>query len=70
MRFFLFVLLALTSGAALAEPSLATPATAVAGGTITFKAVGTGNPREFVTVVPRARAKAVQGLRVRDAREI
>jgi Mg-chelatase subunit ChlD len=49
------MLIALTlsgSGTALAAPTLDTPPTATAGSTITFKATGTGNPREFVTVVP------------------
>ncbi|MES1263027.1 MAG: hypothetical protein ABUL69_01645, partial [Peristeroidobacter soli] len=36
-----------------AAPSLDTPATASVGSTITFKVTGTGNPREFVTVVPK-----------------
>jgi hypothetical protein len=53
MRSFLFALLILTSGAALAAPTLETPPSAAAGSTITFKATGTGNPREFVTVVPK-----------------
>ena len=53
MRSLLIALLALTSGVALAAPSLTTPPSAAAGSTITFKATGTGNPREFVTVVPK-----------------
>ena len=53
MRSPLIVLLALVSGNVLAAPSLTTPPSAAAGSTITFKATGTGNPREFVTVVPK-----------------
>ena len=48
----LFALTLSGSGTALAAPTLDTPPTATAGSTITFKATGTGNPREFVTVVP------------------
>jgi len=62
MRSALFVLLVLASGSALAAPSLTTPPTAAAGSTVTFKATGTGNPREFVTVVPKGtRDGAYQG---------
>ena len=46
-------LLALASSAAFAAPSLTAPATAAAGSTIALKAVGTGDPRDFVTVVPK-----------------
>ncbi len=58
MRLFLIALLAIASFAlpaapALAAPSLTTPPTAIAGATITFRVVGSGNPREFVTVVPK-----------------
>jgi Mg-chelatase subunit ChlD len=53
MRFFPIVLLALAGSPAMSAPSLTTPPTATAGSTITFKAVGSGNPREFVTVVPK-----------------
>ena len=53
MRSLLIALLALASSAAFAAPSLTTPPSAAAGSTITFKATGTGNPREFVTVVPK-----------------
>src|SRR5690349_16153517 len=53
MRSFLIALLILASGTTLAAPTLETPASAAAGSTITFKANGTGNPREFVTVVPK-----------------
>jgi len=52
-RLALIALTLLGSGTALAAPSLDTPATAAAGSTITFKATGSGNPREFVTVVPK-----------------
>ena len=62
MRSLLIVLLALASGTALAAPSLTTPPSAAAGSTITLKAAGTGNPREFVTVVPKGtREGAYQG---------
>jgi hypothetical protein len=62
MRSALFVLLALACGTALAAPSLTTPPSAAAGSTVTFKATGTGNPREFVTVVPKGtRDGAYQG---------
>jgi hypothetical protein len=53
MRSILLALITFGSGAAFAAPSLTTPPTAVAGATIAFKAVGTGNPRDFVTVVPK-----------------
>jgi Ca-activated chloride channel family protein len=53
MRSFLIALLALGCSAAFAAPSLTTPPSAAAGSTISFKATGTGNPREFVTVVPK-----------------
>jgi hypothetical protein len=53
MRSFLVALLMVASSAAVAAPTLETPASAAAGSTITFKATGSGNPREFVTVVPK-----------------
>ena len=53
MRPLLIALLTLATSSALAAPSLTTPPSATAGSTITFKATGTGNPREFVTVVPK-----------------
>ncbi len=53
MRSTLFALLVVASGAAVAAPTLTSPATAVAGSTVVFKATGTGNPREFVTVVAK-----------------
>jgi hypothetical protein len=53
MRSLLIVLLALASGTALAAPSLTTPATAEAGSTITLQVVGSGDPRDFVTVMPK-----------------
>ena len=53
MRSTYLAFLALASSAAFAAPSLTTPSTAAAGSTIAFKAVGTGNPRDFVTVVPK-----------------
>ena len=49
----LFIALSALAGTpALAAPSLSTPPTASAGSTLVFQAVGTGDPREFVTVVP------------------
>jgi Ca-activated chloride channel family protein len=59
MRLFLIALFALVASLALAgaparaAPSLTTPPTAVAGSTIVLQVVGSGNPREFVTVVPK-----------------
>ena len=53
MRPLLIALLTLATSSALAAPSLTTPPSATAGSTITFKATGTGNPREFVTIVPK-----------------
>ena len=53
MRPLLIALLTLATSSAMAAPSLTTPPSAAAGSTITFKATGTGNPREFVTVVPK-----------------
>ena len=44
---------ALASAQPLAAPSLTTPPTAAAGSTITIQAAGSGNPRDFVTVVPK-----------------
>ena len=40
-------------GAAFAAPTLSTPPAAANGSKISFEATGTGNPREFVTVVPK-----------------
>jgi hypothetical protein len=57
MRLILIALLALGSGAALAAPSLTAPATAETGSTITIEVVGTGNPRDFVTVMPKGSAE-------------
>jgi len=53
MRSIAFALLVLASGLAVAAPSLTAPATATAGSTIVLSATGTGDPREFVTVVPK-----------------
>jgi len=53
MRSALLALIAMAGNTAVAAPSLTTPPSATAGSTIVFKAVGTGNPREFVTVVPK-----------------
>ena len=53
MRSTLLALLVLASSAAFAAPSLTAADTAVAGSTLSLKAVGTGDPREFVTVVTK-----------------
>ena len=53
MRSTLLALLALVSSAAFAAPSLTSPDTAATGSTIAIKAVGNGDPRDFVTVVPK-----------------
>ena len=61
-RLIAFALIFLASGAALAAPALTTPATAPAGSIITLQATGSGNPREFVTIVPKGmRDGAYQG---------
>ena len=41
------------SSMTLAAPSLTSPASATAGSTVTFQATGSGNPRDFVTIVPK-----------------
>ena len=62
MRSTLLALLALVSSAAFAAPSLTSPDTAATGSTIAIKAVGNGDPRDFVTVVPKgAREGSYQG---------
>lgn len=52
-----FLLLALIAllvpDAALAAPSLTTPASATAGSKVAIQVTGNGNPREFVTIVPK-----------------
>ncbi|HEV7608871.1 MAG TPA: VWA domain-containing protein [Steroidobacteraceae bacterium] len=53
MRPIFISLLVLVSGIAVATPSLTTPATATAGSFIVLQAVGNGDLREFVTVVPK-----------------
>ncbi len=53
MRSITFALLVLAGGGAVAAPSLTAPPTATAGSTIELHATGSGNPREFVTVVPK-----------------
>ena len=53
MRSTLLALFALASSAAFAAPSLTAQDTAATGSTISIKAVGTGDPRDFVTVVPK-----------------
>jgi hypothetical protein len=52
MRSLLAFLLVL-AGSATAAPSLDAPASGQAGAVITLRATGSGNPREFVTVVPK-----------------
>ncbi len=53
MRSLIAVLLALSTPLARAAPALDSPATAQAGSIITLRATGSGNPRDFVTVVPK-----------------
>jgi hypothetical protein len=53
MRSMFITLLALLGNTAVAAPSLTTPPSAAVGSTITLQATGTGNPRDFVTVVPK-----------------
>jgi hypothetical protein len=58
MRTVFGLLLALSTApawiaAARAAPSLDAPATALAGSTLTLRATASGNPRDFVTVVPK-----------------
>jgi hypothetical protein len=53
MRSLIAVLLALSTPLAWAAPALESPATAQAGSIITLRAAGSGNPRDFVTVVPK-----------------
>jgi hypothetical protein len=57
MRTSLLLLLAFFTSAAVAAPSLDSPANAMAGATIKLRATGSGNPREFVTVVPKGTAQ-------------
>ena len=62
MRPILCALVLLASGGALAAPTLNAPATAAAGSTITLQASGSGDPRDFVTVVLKGtRDGAYQG---------
>jgi Mg-chelatase subunit ChlD len=49
----LLLLLALIVNAAWAAPALTSPASAQAGSKVTFQATGSGNPRDFVTIVPK-----------------
>src|SRR5687768_17171844 len=46
-------LLVLASGSAMAAPGIKAPPSATAGSTITLQATGSGDPREFVTVVAK-----------------
>ena len=57
MRHLFFVLLVALAPASFAAPTLEAPATAQAGSTIKLRATGSGNPREFVTVVPKGSAE-------------
>jgi hypothetical protein len=57
MRTSYAALLVLASGAAWAAPSVTAPPTAIAGSTIVLKAAGSGDPREFVTVVAKGTAE-------------
>jgi phage baseplate assembly protein gpV len=56
MRSWLLLLALVTlfaNPAAVAAPSLTSPATAQAGSKVTFQVTGSGNPRDFVTIVPK-----------------
>lgn len=53
MRSTLLALITLATNAAFAAPSITAPATAVTGSTIVLNATGSGDPQEFVTVVPK-----------------
>jgi hypothetical protein len=57
-------LLVLASGSALAAPGIKAPPTATAGSTITLQATGSGDPREFVTVVAKGTAEGKYGAYV------
>jgi hypothetical protein len=51
------VLLALLAPAAFAAPTLDSPSSAMAGSVIKLRATGSGNPRDFITVVPKGTAE-------------
>jgi Mg-chelatase subunit ChlD len=53
LGFLLLALTALVSAPATAAPSLTSPPTATAGSKVTFQVTGSGNPRDFVTIVPK-----------------
>jgi hypothetical protein len=61
MRMRFAALLVLAAGTAVAAPSITAPPTAVAGSTIVLRAVGSGNPRDFVTVVAKGTAEGKYG---------
>ncbi len=46
--------MALGAGVAVAAPTLEAPATAKVGSEVTLTIAGTSNPRDFVTIVPKA----------------
>jgi Ca-activated chloride channel family protein len=53
MRSFVMLSLLLVASAAFAAPSIKAPASAPLGGQLTLEATGAGDPRDFVTVVPK-----------------
>jgi hypothetical protein len=64
MRTCYAALLVLAGGTAFAAPSITAPPTAVAGSTLVLKAVGSGDPRDFVTVVAKGTAEGKYGAYV------
>jgi len=64
MRSLLLASLLLMCGAAIAAPTMSTPASAAVGSKISFEAAGTGNPREFVTVVLKGTRDGAYGAYV------
>ncbi len=53
----LLALITLVDTPALAAPSLNVPASAQAGSKVTLQVTGSGNPRDFVTIVPKGAAE-------------
>jgi hypothetical protein len=64
MRTRILALLVLASGSVMAAPGITAPSTATAGSTIVLKATGSGDPREFVTVVAKGTAEGKYGAYV------
>jgi hypothetical protein len=58
----LFSLISLMAArAAIAAPSLTSPPAAAAGSKVTFQVTGSGNPRDFVTIVPKGAPEGQYG---------